>query len=414
MNRHLNTPLDNILDARLYEFGVPVESIMEAANSRDVVKVVDPITGEHFWVLLSIEAIDFVSKRPSAFSSHQKSAIPEEYNESELSVVRNQFINMDSPKHIEYRRLVAKYFSDTSLSNLEPFVIQTCKENFESFFSEGEGDFVECIATPLPIWTMLKIIGLPDVDIMKLSTLINRILYGRNENQSSDLFLYILQLIENREDQFDKAQDCEGSMLNCLSQARINGKKLSLEELVSFVAFMLVAGTSSTQATIAHAIRLMIEHPLQYDLLCDSPELIDSAIEEVLRFSPAFICMRRTAVEKIGFKDVEFSPGDKVILFYPSANRCEKAFGKDSHSFDITRSITKRRQTSKHRTFGVGTHFCLGNQLAKLELRVVFKQMIANLRELEFTQPLSYFHSNHLSSIKSMNVGFTKFREHAK
>lgn len=394
----MSCPYTKLMEPCFYANGVPLKSMVDLAGKESLVWVQDP--KRPYWAVFSRENIDFISKRADLFSSEVESAMPDEHNESELAVIQKQLINMDPPKHHKYRSMITKHFSKESLNEQEVFINKTVEELFSNFIKKPEGDFIKEIAMPIPYYTIFKILGFSEEHYPTISSLINEILFGDQSNASSELFLYVINCLNEMENM------PSSTIINTLKNQVIDGHRLSLEDLVSYINFLLIAGTSSTQATIGHAMRLLIEYPQQYSFLCENPSLIPDAVEEILRFSTAFICMRRTAMYDLKLGSAKINAGDKVVMFYGIANHNKLKNSADTLDFDLTRLNIQRAKRIKHRTFGVGQHFCLGHQLAKIELNSILKQMIKCIRKPVFLESPEYFMSNHLTSIKTMNIAF--------
>ena len=160
---------------------------------------------------------------------------------------------------------------------------------------------------------------------------------------------------------------------------------------------MVIAGNETTRNSIANGMKAFCEHPDQWRLLCDNPGLLPSAVEEVLRWVSPVYYMRRTATRDVEIRGVQIEQGDKVVMWYPSANRDESVF-EDPFRFDIT------REENRHLAFGIGQHFCLGAQLARLQLQVMFGELIERLPDLELAGRVRFIHTNFLGAVKEMPV----------
>lgn len=177
-------------------------------------------------------------------------------------------------------------------------------------------------------------------------------------------------------------------------------------EFVTFFLLLIVGGIETTRTSTSHGMRLLMEHPEQYQMLVDNPELVPDAVEEILRFNPAFIHMRRTAMEDVELNGIQIKKGDKVVLMYDSANHDETVFGDDSEIFDITRAQRMPELRNEHRTFGIGQHFCLGSHLARKEMYIVFEEIVKRIRNPKFVTQPHFAQSNFISGIHTMNISF--------
>jgi cytochrome P450 len=153
-------------------------------------------------------------------------------------------------------------------------------------------------------------------------------------------------------------------------------------------------------------MRLLMEHPEQWQWLQDNPDKIPDAVDEMLRFNGPVISMRRTAMSDVQVGDAQIKKGDKVVLHYPTVNLDEKVFGKDAHKFDVTRAARQPNLARDLRSFGTGSHYCLGTLLAKQEMQIMFTELLPRLQAPKFAGPVKYMHSFFLSSIREMPITF--------
>ena len=170
---------------------------------------------------------------------------------------------------------------------------------------------------------------------------------------------------------------------------------------------LMVGGNESTRTAIAHGLRLLMEHPEQLQHLVDHPEDIPDAVEEMLRYNTAFISMRRTVTQDVEWQGYRFKQGDKIVMHYHSANHDEDVFGDDALVFDIHRKKRMPTLNREIRSFGIGQHFCLGINLARLEMRIMFEELIPRLRNPRLAGEITYMRSFFISTIKVMPIEFT-------
>jgi cytochrome P450 len=169
----------------------------------------------------------------------------------------------------------------------------------------------------------------------------------------------------------------------------------------------ITAGNESTRTSITHGMRLLMEHPDQLEWLRENPEHIPLAVEEMVRYNTAFTCMRRTALEDAEVGGQQIKAGDKIILHYHTINHDEHVFGDDAMEFDVKRGLRHVNLGRDIRSFGTGSHFCLGTHLAKEEMRIMFEQILPRMRNPEFAGPVTYIKSYFVNGIKSMPITFT-------
>jgi cholest-4-en-3-one 26-monooxygenase len=194
-------------------------------------------------------------------------------------------------------------------------------------------------------------------------------------------------------------------IVGALLDGTVNDEKLSAEEFQLFFLMLIAAGNESTRSVIAHGMRLLIENPDQLEKLVNDPSLIPSAVEEVLRYNPAFVQMRRTVMEDIEVEGQQLKAGDKMVLNWQAINHDPDIFD-DPEVFDVERFKRSPELVSQHRAFGKGEHFCIGAHMSRLEIQVMFEEFIPRLKSPQFAQPVEYVRDFFVNSIKSMPITF--------
>ena len=187
-----------------------------------------------------------------------------------------------------------------------------------------------------------------------------------------------------------------------------NGKDPGLDddEFVWFFLMMIAAGNESTRTITSHGMRMLMQHPDQLEYLVENPDKIGNACEEMLRYNTAFILMRRQAMEDVEVGGQQIKKGDKIIMHYHTVNHDESIFGEDAMEFDVKRAERMPDMYNQHRAFGVGQHFCLGTHLARLEVKVMFEEIIPRLRNPKLVDEIAYTRSNLVNGIKRMHITF--------
>ena len=198
----------------------------------------------------------------------------------------------------------------------------------------------------------------------------------------------------------ERKQHPLGDLVSVLMEAEVDGDRLSEMEFDSFFLLLAVAGNETTRNLISGGMRALIEHPDERARVLADPALLPTAIEELLRWVSPLIHFRRTATRDVEMHGQRIREGDKVVIFYPSANRDEAAFAA-AERFDVG------RVPNDHLAFGIGEHFCLGANLARLEIRLIFEELLRRLPDLELAGPVRRLRSNFINGIKSMPVRFT-------
>jgi cytochrome P450 len=212
-----------------------------------------------------------------------------------------------------------------------------------------------------------------------------------------EMYVYANQLAEQR------LREPQDDIVTVLLSAEVDGERLSTPDFNAFFLLLAVAGNETTRNLIAHGMRLLIEQRDARERLLADRSLLPSAIEEMLRFSPPVMYFRRTATQDTEIRGVPIAKGDKVTVWYPSANRDEEVF-ENPDVFDVARS------PNEHLAFGIGEHFCLGFHLARLEIRVMFEQILERLPDIELAGAVRGLHSHFINGVKSMPVRFTPER----
>ncbi|WP_205528815.1 cytochrome P450 [Desertimonas flava] len=286
-------------------------------------------------------------------------------------------INMDPPEHTRRRRMVSAGFTLRRVQDHEPYLRDRVTRLIDSVIERGECDVVADIATPLPMYMIGELMGLPEADHAQLLHWSDLFATGGSEigeqvveavRAYSD---YILAKVAERRG--GTAEDLVSLVVNADDEQG----PLSDVDLVFETMLVLVGGDETTRHVISGGVAALLRHPDQLERLRDEPQLLPGAIEEMLRWVTPIRNMNRTATVDVEVNGQQVRAGDRILLLYPSANRDESVF-EDPYRFDITRS------PNDHVSFGAfGRHHCLGAPLARLELRVLFEELIARLDDLE-------------------------------
>ena len=207
------------------------------------------------------------------------------------------------------------------------------------------------------------------------------------------MFAYSIQLAQKR------VKNPGDDLVSDLLRGEVNGEKLDMVEFASFFILLAIAGNETTRNLISHGLLLLLEHPDQLAALRADPSLLPSAVEEMLRFTPTVMYFRRTATQDCKIRGVKIREGDKVTLWYPSANR-------DADVFDDPDRFNIWRHPNEHLAFGFGQHFCLGASLARMELRVMFEELLARFDDIALCGEIKLLRSHFIDGIKSIPIRF--------
>ena len=359
--------------------------------------------GPGYFALARHEDVFAASRNPQLFCSGGG------VNIGDLPVELNEFygsmIAMDDPKHFRLRNLVAKGFTPKEVAKVERYVTDKAKGVVDRMLDSnpsGECDFVEWIAAPLPLQIICEMMGIPESDTDQIFAWTNVILgagdpeYGGTyENLmkvSLDIFAYAQAMGE------DRRANPRDDLTSVLMAAEIDGDRLTPQEFGSFFILLVVAGNETTRNAISHGMQALTEHPDQRDLWYgDFATHTKTAVEEIVRWASPVIHFRRTATADTALSGQTIEAGQKVVLFYNSANRDERIF-TDPYRFDVTRPLTPAQVG-----FGAGgPHFCLGANLARREITVMFDELRRRVPDLRITGEPAYLESPFINGIKRL------------
>jgi cytochrome P450 len=355
--------------------------------------------GRGFWIVSRYEDVKHVSKNPRLFCSERGTNI----RDPQGMQGGRMMLMMDPPDHGRYRRLVSAGFTPRRIEALESHIAGIVDTVIDNVAGKGECDFVTDVAAELPLRVIAEFLGVPEGDRHKIFDWSNRLIGfedpefmkdAANLTAAIEMYGYADRLAE------DRLRDPQDDITTLLLNAEVEGEKLSRPEFSAFFLLLAVAGNETTRNLISHGMRLLIEYPEARERLLADRTLLPSAIEEMLRFSPPVMYFRRTATQDTEIAGVPIASGDKVTVWYPSANRDEAVF-EQPDAFDIA------RDPNDHLAFGVGEHFCLGSHLARLEIRVMFERLLERLPDIRPNGPVRYLRSHFINGVKSMPVRFT-------
>jgi cholest-4-en-3-one 26-monooxygenase len=404
-------PFANLLNPDTYAKGMPYEELRRIRAAGSVIRLEDPLTNVPYWAITRQQELDFVSKNPQIFSSAARSAFPMEYPQEVVELIHhNTIINLDPPLHQKLRRLVRAAFTPKAVDSYEAVFREHARRIVDAVASRGSCEFVEEVAAELPLLAILELLGVDPADRKDFFNWTNTMIFADDPEMSVDesegqmaaanVIAYAMRLAE------EHRRNPRKNVLGALLDGDFDGRPLTDEEFGWMFVLILVGGNESTRTVIAQGMRLLMEHPEQLQFLVDNPAAIAAATEEILRYNTAFIAMRRTAMQDIELGGEQIRRGDKVVLHYHTINHDEKVFGEDAMRFDIRRAERMPDLYNQHRSFGIGQHFCIGSHLARLELRVMFEEIIPRLRNPSFAAPVRYVRSFFVNAIKEMRITF--------
>jgi cholest-4-en-3-one 26-monooxygenase len=361
--------------------------------------------GPGFWAVTKHADVVAASRDTETFSSELGCTFIEDQTDEALSQMRLSILNMDPPKHNRHRKLVSRGFTPRMIRQLIDVIEQRAKRIVDDVIDRGECEFVEDIAAKLPLEMICEMIGLPEADWPKMFELSNKLIGAKDpdfqaspaEGQAAaaEIFAYCDAVAAERR------KSPQEDLMTVLTQADVDGERLTDLELNLFFVTLVVAGNETTRNLINHSMLALLDHPEATKQLRDDPELWPSAVEEMLRWGTSIQNFRRTTTRDTELRGQPIAAGDKVVLFYLSANRDEEVFA-DPYKFDVA------RDPNPHVTFGGGgVHFCLGANLARAEIGAIMRQVVERMDGIELTEPVRRLRSDFVNGIKEIRLEFT-------
>jgi cytochrome P450 len=411
----------DITDPDAYVSGVPYATFQRLRDTDPVSWWHEHDGGKGFWAITRYDDLLHVSRNVDTFSSAQGITL-EEMDLDDFEARRNM-LEYDPPQHTRYRRLVSKPFSRREVYAYENGIRLLARTVVNEALAGGEEfDFVDRIAKQLPMRMLASLLGVPDDDgdwlVERGDALLGNFdpeftdhplgLTDTDEFKSIpfrspaalDLYRYAERQAEQR--RIHPTDDVISDIL----APTIDGDRLTEREFKNFFVLLVSAGNDTTRYTMAAGMKALIERPDQLAELRDSviagdTALMDSAVEEVLRFATVTMHFRRTATTETTLHDRQIKRGDKVVIWFTSANFDERQFS-DPYSFDI------HRTPNEHVAFGrMSPHLCLGAQLARMELKVLFEELLPRISDARLNGPVERLRSNFISGIKRMPIAAT-------
>ncbi|MBN9735611.1 MULTISPECIES: cytochrome P450 [unclassified Pseudonocardia] len=355
-----------------------------------------------FWAVTRHADIVTVSKDAETFCSGE--GITMEDIPSDILEAVSSFLATDAPRHTKLRKLVSAAFTPKRVKKIEDQIRNQAVRLVDQLIETGDCDFVEQISARLPQWTIFEMVGVEDQESRDLATkgAVGMVSWGDEEvlagREPAELLTESLMALINVALDLAEARRAEprDDLMTNLVQAEVDGEQLTDEEIAAFFCLLSVAGNDTTRNTTSAAMRaLTVDRDQRALLREDFDGRIGPAIDEFVRWASPVMTFRRTATRDVELGGQLIREGEWVVLFYPSGNRDPEVFD-DPMRFDITRS------PNPHVGFGGGgPHFCMGNQLAKSQLRAIFSELLTRVPDIEVDEPV-YLAGNFMQAIKSM------------
>ncbi|MCG8589829.1 MAG: cytochrome P450 [Proteobacteria bacterium] len=367
--------------------------------------------GVGFWAVTKREDIVWISKQPTRFLNAPRLAIFEEGApvEGERTMARH-LLNMDPPEHASFRKVASGWFTPRAIQRRAEEVRRITRDLLAEMAGDGEertGDFVHDLTAPLTLHVLADMLGVPRSDWPLMFRWTNQIAgsadpeYQVGEDQTAGvedarlgMFAYFNDLAAERR------QNPRDDMVSVLANAALDdGRPVPTFELMSYYLLLVIAGNETTRNAASGGLLALIENPGELQKLRAEPGLVPTAVEEIVRWTTPVIQFCRTPIEDVELKGQKIRARDSLCLLYPSANRDEDVFDEP----DVFRVD---RKPNPHVGFGIGEHFCLGANLARLELRVIFDELARRMDAVELDGPFERMRSSFLGGVKRMPLRY--------
>lgn len=351
------------------------------------------------WLLTRHAEVRLVSRDTDTFTSSRGNTLVE----VEAAPTSAMLPGIDPPRHVRYRKLINQGFTARNVLRLEPHMRQVARNIVADITEKGEFDAVPDISAEMSLQVIADVLGVPAEDRMEVFRWSNAIgTLGIEDpdyaptpealgQAAAEMFRYCGELVKHR-----RTHGLTDDILSALLAAEVDGEKLNRDQLNEFFLLLAIAGNETTRNTLSHGILALSQHPAQQALLARDPDAVTPAVEELLRWASPVMHFRRTVTRDVEIRGRQIPAGDWVLMHYLSANRDGDVFDR-AEEFDVTRT------DAGHAAFGGGgVHFCLGAQLARLELRVMLEELYPNVPGLTVTGEPDRLRSSFFHGIKRL------------
>ncbi|AXN46958.1 Steroid C26-monooxygenase [Mycobacterium marinum] len=397
-------------DPDIYAERLPVEEFAELRSAEPIwwdEQLPGQGGGFHdggFWAITKLKDVKEVSRRSDVFSSYENGVIPRFKNDiarEDIDVQRFVMLNMDAPHHTRLRKIISRGFTPRAIGRLHDELNDRAQNIAKAAAAAGSGDFVEQVSCELPLQAIAGLLGIPQEDRGKLFDWSNE-MTGTEDPEfahidakasSVELIGYAMKMAE------EKAKNPGDDIVTQLIQADIDGEKLSDDEFGFFVVMLAVAGNETTRNSITQGMMAFADNPEQWELY--KRERPETAADEIVRWATPVTSFQRTALEDYELSGVQIKKGQRVLMFYRSANFDEEVF-EDPFSFNILRN------PNPHVGFGgTGAHYCIGANLARMTINLIFNAVADHMPDLKPISAPERLRSGWLNGIKHWQVDYT-------
>ncbi len=377
----------------------------------------EPEGFDAFYPVVHHDQICEISKQPGLFLNRfgivLESARQREILEANQGIGQMRaIIGMDPPEHRDYRKIAAPWFTPSAIERAAPIVEESARTLVDVLVErasggEGECDFANDIAAAHPLRVLSSILGVPRDQEPKLLKLTNELfasddpdLQRKGEDQSKvvqELAMEFFQLFNAIIE--DRRANPTGDLASLLANGKLNGEHMGMMETLGYFLITFTAGHDTTKNALAGGIRALAEHPAEFEKLRRNPDLVPSAVEEIVRWTSPVNYMKRVVAEDLEFRGQKLRKGENLVLFYASANRDESVF-EDPYSFRVD------RDPNRHLGFGIGEHFCLGSHLARESQRAMLRELIGRIDSLELAGEPEQIQSSFVVGLKKLPLRY--------
>ncbi len=392
----------DLTDASVWEQRAPHEWL-DRLREESPVHWHEESDGPGFWALTRHADVQRVSTSPGEFSSYVGGPLRLDMEGDALDQLRMVIIGMDPPDHRDFRTIVSKAFTPRMIAKLEESLRTETARVVGELRNSDRCEFVADVAARIPMWSISELMGVPPEDRQRLYELSHALIDDQDPEiaptpetameASAEIFGYAYEMAAR------ERANPSGSLTSALLEAEVNGRRLDDMEFTLFFLFLIVAGNETTRTASSHGLLSLLEHPESLERLVQDPSLIPSAVEEILRWEPPIQHFRRTATADVVLGGQPIAKGDKVLMWYAASNRDPAVF-TDPHTFLIDRSPNPQQ------SFGIGQHFCLGANLARVSLRLLFTELLGTIENIQLEAPPRRLHSNLINGIKEMRITY--------
>ena len=402
-------PVDHLdlVDPDTFADGLPLEAFATMRDETPVFWHDQPGSwGEGFWVVTRLEDVREVSRTPEVFSSYARGALMNVGNEADeeaaLAMTRQLMLNMDPPEHGAYRQIVQRAFNPRTIRALEARLQEFADDIVVGALAKSEGDFVE-VAAELPLLAICELVGVPADQRRAVFELSNRMIgfddpeLGGSPDEAQ---VAMAEMFGMADALANEKKGCPGEdIISRLLEAETGDGALTPDQFAIFFVLLMVAGNETTRNAITHGMQAFFEHPDQWELF-KATRPLETAAEEIIRWASPIIQFQRTALADYELGGQQIKANDRVVIYYSAANRDERSL-LDPNTFDIT------RVDNEHVAFGGGgPHFCLGANLARAEVRIIFDTIARRMPDIAPLAPPRALRSNFVHGIKELKVRY--------